>query len=82
MDTIHTSHIQYNTPKTQDVWYYVDQTARTYLNRCLYALCHHSIPDYAHLHRQIYHRGIPLGGLPSIFYRQLARQVETVRADP
>jgi hypothetical protein len=76
---IHTSHIQYNTPKTQDVGYYVDQMARTCLNRCLCALCHHPVPDYAHPHRQIYHRGIPLGGLPSIFCRQLARQVGGVR---
>ena len=49
--------------------------ARTYLNRCLCALCHHPVPDYAHPHRQIYHCGIPLKGLPMIFYRQLARQV-------
>ena len=63
---------QYNTPKTQDVGYYIDQTARTYLNRCLCALCHHPVPDYAHFHRSIYHRGITLDGLPGIFYRQLA----------
>ena len=35
---------QYNTSKTQDVGYYVDQTVRTCLNRCLYALCQHPIP--------------------------------------
>ena len=35
---------QYNTLKTQDVGYYVDQTARTCLNRCLCALCHHPVP--------------------------------------
>ena len=32
----------------RDVGYYVDQTAQTYLNRCLCALCHHLVPDYAH----------------------------------
>jgi len=36
----------------------------------------------AHLHRQIYHCGIPLGGLPMIFCRQLVRQVGGVHADP
>ena len=61
---------QYNTPKTHDIGYYVYQTARTCLNRCLCVLCHHLVPDYAHPHRQIYHRGMPLGGLPSIFCRQ------------
>ena len=35
---------QYNTPKTQDVGYYVNQTARTYLNRCLCALCYRASP--------------------------------------
>ena len=38
------SDIQYNPTKTQDVGYYVDQTAQTCLNRCLYALCHHPHP--------------------------------------
>ena len=38
-------------------------------------MCHHPVPDYAHPHRQIYHRGIPFGGLPSIFCRQLTRQI-------
>ena len=51
--------------------YYVNQTARTCLNRCLCALCHHPVPDYAHPHRQIYHREIPLGGLSTIFYRHV-----------
>ena len=75
MDKIDTSHTQYNTINTQDVGYYIDQMAQTCLNRCLCALCHHPVPDYAHPHRQIYHHGITHGGLPSIFCRQLACQV-------
>ena len=39
---------------------------------CLYCLL---VLDYMPLCRSIYLRGIPLGGLPMIFYRQLARQV-------
>ena len=38
-------------------------------------MCHHLVPDHAHLYRSIYLRGIPFGGLPTIFCRQLARQV-------
>jgi len=41
------SHIQYNQPKTQDVGYYVDQTAWTCLNL---VSCHHLAPDLAHLY--------------------------------
>ena len=58
--------IQYNTPKTQDVGYYVDQTTRTCLNRCLCALCHHLVPDYTHRLPIIYHHGHP-----PIFHRQI-----------
>ena len=33
--------------------------AQTCLNRCLCALCHHPVPDYAHLRRSINFVGYP-----------------------
>ena len=73
---------QYNTPKTQDVGYYVDQTARTYLNRCLCALCHHLVPDYMHRLPIIYHHGHPPRWTADHISSTVARQVGDVRADP
>ena len=43
-------------------------------------LCCLLILDLTLLCRSIYLHGIPLGGLPTIIYRQLARQVGVVRA--
>ena len=46
--------------------------AKTYLNLVSY---HHLAPDLAHLYDKSIIMGIPLGGLPSTFNRQLAHQV-------
>ena len=43
-------------------------------------LCCLLVLDLVLLYRSIYLRGIPLGGLPTIFCRQLARQVGAVHA--
>ena len=43
-------------------------------------LCCLLVLDHTLLYRSIYLRGIPLEGLPMIFYRQLARQVGVVHA--
>ena len=72
---------QYNTPKTQDVGYYVDQTARTCLNRCLCALCHHLVSDYTHRLPIIYHHGHPPRWTADHISSTVARQVGGVRAD-
>ena len=66
------SHIQYNPTKTHGVWYYVDQTARTCLNRCLCVLCHHPVPITRTSTDSSTTVGIPLFGLLARFRRQHA----------